>query len=158
MRAHAVLPAGSWDDKSQVGRVLIDSDYRHRRRIMLRTEDGDELLLDLPQTTQLKEGDGLHLDDGGIVRVCARPEPLLEIHAHDEGSLVRIAWHLGNRHLPVQFVGERIRVHADHVIEDMVAGLGGHVERIEAPFDPEAGAYAAGHLAHHHDHDDAHHH
>ena len=82
---------------------------------------------------------------------CARPEPLLEIHAHDEGELVRIAWHLGNRHLPVQLLGDRIRIRADHVIEDMVKGLGGHVDEIEAPFDPEAGAYAGGH---HHHHDD----
>ena len=83
---------------------------------------------------------------------CARrPEPLLEIHAHDAGELVRIAWHLGNRHLPVQLLGERIRIRADHVIGEMVEGLGGHVDAIEAPFDPEAGAYAGGH---HHHHDD----
>ena len=88
---------------------------------------------------------------------CAQPEPLLEIHAHDEGELVRIAWHLGNRHLPVQLLGDRIRIRADHVIEEMVEGLGGHVDAIEAPFDPEAGAYAGGHQ-HHHDDDDGHHH
>jgi urease accessory protein len=158
MRAHAVLPAGTWDDKCQVGRVLIDFDRRHRRRVLLRTEEGDDLLLDLAQAVRLKEGDGLRADNGGIVRVCAKPEPVLQIDAPEEGALVRIAWHLGNRHLPVQLVGGRIRIRADHVIEEMIAGLGGHVERIEAPFDPEAGAYA-GHLAHHHhDDDDAGHH
>ena len=115
------------------------------------------MLIDLPQAVRLRDGDGLVVETG-IVRVQARPEPLLEIHAHDDGELVRIAWHLGNRHLPVQLLGDRIRIRADHVIEEMVEGLGGHVDAIEAPFDPEAGAYAAGGGHHHHDHDDDHHH
>jgi urease accessory protein len=151
MRAETVLPAGTWDAAAEVDRVSIDFDRRHRRRIMLRTEQGREVLLDLPHAVRLRHGDGLAVGDGGVVRVCARPEPLLEIHAHDDGEMVRIAWHLGNRHLPVQLVGDRIRIRADHVIKDMVEGLGGHVDEIDAPFDPEAGAYAGGH--HHHDHD-----
>jgi len=156
MRTEAVLPAGSWDAAREVDRVLIDFDRRFRRRILLPTEGGREVLLDLPQAVRLRDGDGLAVEDG-VVRVCAKPEPLLEIHAHEEGELVRIAWHLGNRHLPVQLLGDRIRIRADHVIAEMVAGLGGHVEAIEAPFDPEAGAYAGGH-GHHHDDDDDHHH
>jgi urease accessory protein len=154
MRATSVLPAGSWSHP--IDEVLIDFDRRHRRRIVLTTRTGRDLLIDFPQAVRLRDGDGLALEDGGIVRVCARPEPLLEIHAHDDGELVRIAWHLGNRHLPVQLLGDRIRIRADHVIQDMVEGLGGHVEAIEAPFDPEAGAYApvAGHHhGHDHDHD-----
>jgi len=149
MRSDRILPAGTWDTQEQVDRVLLDYDHRHRRRILLPTEAGAEVLIDLPQAARLRDGDGLALDGGGVVRVCARPEKLLEIHAHDDGELVRIAWHLGNRHLPVQVLGDRIRIRADHVIEAMVEGLGGHVETIEAPFDPEAGAYAGGH--HHHD-------
>jgi urease accessory protein len=97
------------------------------------------------------------LEDGGIVAVRAKPEELAEIHAHDDESLIRIAWHLGNRHLPVQFVPGHLRIRRDHVIEDMVEGLGGHVDHILAPFDPEAGAYAGGHQHAHdddeHDHD-----
>lgn len=155
MRAEQVLPAGEWDAATAVDRVLIDFDRRFRRRILLMTEAGEELLLDLPQAVRLRDGDGLVLTSGGMVRVCAKPEPLLEIHAHAEGELVRIAWHLGNRHLPVQLMGDRIRIRADHVIEEMVEGLGGHVEVIEAPFDPEAGAYAGGH---HHHHGDGHDH
>jgi urease accessory protein len=151
MRAEAVLPAGTWDAAAEIDTVLIDFDRRHRRRILLRTERGREVLLDLSQAVRLREGDGLPVH-GGVVRVCARPEKLLEIHAHDAGEMVRIAWHLGNRHLPVQLQGDRIRIRADHVIEAMVRGLGGHVAVIEAPFDPEAGAYAGGH---HHHHDDA---
>ena len=158
MRAETVLPAGTWDAATEFDRVLIDFDRRHRRRILLRTEQGREVLLDLPQAARLRHGDGLVLDDGGMVEVCAKPERLLEIHAHEEGELVRIAWHLGNRHLPVQLLGERIRIRADHVIEEMVEGLGGHVDAIEAPFDPEAGAYAGGHRHHHHDDDDGHRH
>jgi urease accessory protein len=150
MRAESVLPAGGWDAAAEVDRVLIDFDRRHRRRILLHTEQGREVLLDLPQAVRLREGDGLAVS-GGVVRVCAKPEPLLEIHTHDEGELARIAWHLGNRHLPVQLLGDRIRIRSDHVIEEMVERLGGHVESIKAPFDPEPGAYAAGHHHHHHD-------
>jgi urease accessory protein len=159
MRAAQVLPAGTWDVAAETDRVLIDFDRRHRRRILLATETGREVLIDLPQAVRLRDGDGLALMDGGVVRVCARPEALLEIHAHDNAELIRIAWHLGNRHLPVQLLGDRIRIRADHVIAEMVEGLGGHVEPIEAAFDPEAGAYAGGGGHHHHDDsDDRHHH
>ena len=158
MRADRILPAKTWDPATAVDAVLIDFDRRHRRRIVLATEGGAELLVDLPQAARLRDGDGLVLDSGGIVAVRAMAEPLLEIHAHDEGELIRIAWHLGNRHLPVQLLGDRIRIRADHVIGAMVEGLGGHVDAIDAPFDPEAGAYAGGGHHHHHDDDHDHHH
>jgi urease accessory protein len=151
MRAETVLPAGTWT-AAPSDTVLIDFDRRHRRRIQLTTEAGADLLLDLPQAVRLRDGDGLALPDGAIVLVRARPEPLLDIHAHDAAGLVRIAWHLGNRHLPVQMLGSHIRIRADHVIAEMVRGLGGHVHEIDAPFDPEAGAYAGGHT-HQHDED-----
>jgi urease accessory protein len=151
MRAEAVLPVGTWATAGEIDRVLLDFDRRHRRRILLRTEQGREVLLDLPQAVRLRDGDGLVVAEG-VVRVCARLEPLLEIHAHDPGDMARIAWHLGNRHLPVQVLGDRLRIRADHVIREMVELLGGHVVAVEAPFDPEAGAYAGGH---HHSHDDA---
>ncbi len=155
MRANQVIPAGTWDTARIVDRVLIDFDRRHRRRIVLPTEAGQEILLDLPQAVRLRDGDGLLLDGGDMVLVQARPEPLLDIHAHDAAELVRIAWHLGNRHLPVQLLGTHLRIRRDHVIADMVRTLGGHVHEIEAPFDPEAGAYAGGH-SHSHDDDHAH--
>ena len=157
LRSQSILPAGTWDPARATDTVLIDFDRRHRRRLVLKTEAGADLLLDLPQAARLRDGDGLQLDSGPIVRVRARPEPLAEIHAHSDAELVRIAWHLGNRHLPVQLLGERIRIRRDHVIEDMVRHLGGHVDIIEAPFDPEAGAYAGGHHHHHDDEDDHHH-
>jgi urease accessory protein len=157
MHASAVLPVGTWDRAREIDTVLLDYDRRFRRRILLTTEAGRDVLLDLPQAVRLRHGDGILLDDGGVVCVVAKTEALLDIHAHDDGDLVRIAWHLGNRHLPVQVLGEHIRIRADHVIEDMLVLLGGHVEHIEAPFDPEAGAYAGGHT-HHHDDDDGHEH
>ncbi len=150
-RAISVLPAGAWDEASASDSVLLDHDHRHRRRLALRTENGAELLLDLPHAARLREGDGLALEDGGFVRVRAKPEPLLVIDADDPAAMARIAWHLGNRHLPVQLANGRLRIRDDHVIADMVGQLGGHVTRIEAPFDPEGGAYAGGH--HHHDHE-----
>ena len=155
MRSELVLPAGTWPEASAVDMVLIDFDRRHRRRIVLRTQGGEDLLVDLPQAVRLKQGDGLLLEGGGVVRVEARPEKLLDIHAHGADALVRIAWHLGNRHLPVQLLGAHLRVRADHVIADLVRMLGGHVSEIEAPFDPEAGAYAGGH-AHLNDDDHSH--
>ena len=150
LKSSVVLTAGAWHGLP-ADSVLIDFDRRHRRRILLTTLSGAELLLDLPQAVRLRDGDGLQLEDGRVVRVTAQAEALLEIHAHGPAELVRIAWHLGNRHLPVQLLGDRIRIRADHVIADMVHTLGGHAHALDAPFDPEGGAYAGGH---HHHHDD----
>jgi urease accessory protein len=157
MRIEAVLPAGTWNSNLEIDRVLIDYDRRFRRRIVLTTAKGAEVLIDLPQAVRLRDGDGLSTP-AGVVRVCAQPEPLMEIHAHSLAELIRIAWHLGNRHLPVQLLGDRIRIRSDHVIGDMVEGLGGHIETIDAPFDPEAGAYSGGGHHHHDSDDDDHHH
>lgn len=151
----SVIPAGGWDVAREIDSVLIDFDRRHRRRIRLATVSGREIMLDLPQAVRLRHGDGLEVD-GGVVRVAARPERLLEIHAHSDSELVRIAWHLGNRHLPVQLSGDRILIREDHVIEAMVEQLGGHVDHVEAAFDPEAGAYAGGHSHSHDDEDHQH--
>ncbi len=154
MRTEKILPAGAWDTTHEIDRVLIDYDRRFRRRIVLTSVMGAEIMIDLPHAVRLRDGDGLEVATG-VVRVCAQPEPLMEIHTNADSDLIRIAWHLGNRHLPVQLLGDRIRIRADHVIGEMVEGLGGHVDPIEAPFDPEAGAYAGGgHHHHHHDDDD----
>ena len=153
IKATQVLAPGFWDSSQEIDRVLVDYDHRFRRRIVLPTQSGTEILIDLPQAVRLRDGDGL-LVQAGIVRVCAQPEQLMEIHAHRASELVRIAWHLGNRHLPVQLLGDRIRIRVDHVIAEMIEGLGGHVDLIQAPFDPEAGAYAGGHHVHRDDDDD----
>src|ERR1700687_2477783 len=93
----------------------------------------------------LRGGAALVLEDDRLVEVVAAPEPLLEIRGSDPFHLVRLAWHLGNRHLPTQIMGKGLRIRRDHVIEEMVKGLGARVIEIEAPFDPEGGAYATGH-------------
>jgi urease accessory protein len=157
MRAGEILPAGSWDTTREVDRVLIDYDRRFRRRIVLTTLLGAEVLIDLPQAVRLRDGDGL-LVETGVVRVCAQAEDLMEIRALEDGGLIRIAWHLGNRHLPVQLLDDRIRIRADHVIGAMVRGLGGQLDRVQAPFDPEAGAYAGDGQQHDHHDDDDHRH
>ncbi|MFT3964659.1 MAG: urease accessory protein UreE [Sphingobium sp.] len=140
--------------------VRLDHDQRSRRRMVFRTEGGASILLDRARPAGLRDGDVLRLEDGTRVAVEATAEALLEIRAATTAELVRIAWHLGNRHLPTQLVpgadGGRLRIRHDHVIADMVTGLGGAWEAILAPFDPEGGAYAGGGHGHHHD-DDHHH-
>ena len=143
MRVLQLVPAGSWDEARVADQVALDFEGRYRRRLLLPTESGSELLLDLPGAVRLRDGDGLVREDGAIVRVSAKREPLLEIWADSEPELLRIAWHLGNRHLPAQILAGRVRVRDDHVIAAMVQVLGGHAEPILAPFDPETGAYAA---------------
>ncbi len=124
-----------------VDRVTLAADDRHRRRLVMTGEAGTRFLLDLPQATMLRDGDGLVLDDGSIVRVVGKPEPLVEIAAADEPARLRIAWHIGNRHVEVQVVGDRLRIRRDHVLEAMLRGLGATLTPLEAPFDPEQGAY-----------------
>jgi len=154
-RAIAVHHRGCWPEDEALDTVTLAYLDRHRRRIRLVADSGETFLLDLPRANHLAEGDGLELDDGSYICVRAAAEPVLEIAAEDRASLLRIAWHLGNRHLPLQVAGERLRIRADHVIAEMVAGLGGKLTSLNAPFDPEIGAYAG--PQHHHQHDDHHH-
>lgn len=149
--------------------VVLDFDDRHRRRLAMTATRGLEFLLDLEMAIALRGGDALVLEDGRLIEVVAAPESLAEIRCKDAHHLVRVAWHLGNRHLPTQITARGLRIRRDHVIEDMVRGLGARVIEIEAPFDPEGGAYADGHAHaashgsdhgsdHGHVHHDNHHH
>jgi urease accessory protein len=140
-RAQSVRQAGQWDDAAAIDRVVLDASERHRRRLVLTAERGTTLLLDLPHATTLRDGDGLVLDDGALVGVIGKPERLHEIAAANPVKLARLAWHLGNRHADVQVVGERLRIRRDHVLAAMLEQLGARVTAIEAPFDPESGAY-----------------
>jgi urease accessory protein len=142
-RAYSVRQAGQWDDAAAIDRVVLDASERHRRRLVLTAERGTILLLDLPHATALRDGDGLVLDDGALVGVIGKPEPLHEIAAASACELARLAWHLGNRHAEVQVVGERLRMRRDHVLAQMLERLGAKVTAIEAPFDPESGAYSS---------------
>jgi urease accessory protein len=141
LRATSVVRAGASDAASD--RVLLDADDRHRRRVVLVSEGGTQFLLDLAQPVLLRDGDGLLLEDGSVVRVVGRPEPLAEIAAASDVDFVRLAWHLGNRHAEIQVTGNRLRIRRDHVLEDMARGLGATVTPVEAPFDPEFGGPGA---------------
>lgn len=150
MRAIAVQQAGHWQGKP-ADTIVLDFDDRHRRRMMMTGTRGLEFLLDLPEAVALRGGDALILEDDRLIEVVAAPEPLFEIRGHDPHHLVRVAWHLGNRHLPTQIMPKALRIRCDHVIKDMLLGLGARVIEIEAPFDPEGGAYAEGTHGHLHD-------
>jgi len=182
IRATQVRARHRWSEAA-ADTVVLDFDDRHRRRMAMTGTRGLEFLLDLENAVALRGGDALVLEDGRLIEVVAAPEPLTEIRVADPQHLVRVAWHLGNRHLPTQIMAKGLRIRRDHVIEAMVKGLGARVIEIEAPFDPEGGAYAGGghahaaesgphqhaahdgsshdHGDHHHDdhhHDDRHHH
>ena len=144
-RALDIKKRGDWSGTQGIDRVVLAADDRHRRRLVMTGEQGTRFLLDLPHAAMLRDGDGLVLDDGSIVRVVGRPEPLIEIAAPSEAARLSIAWHIGNRHVEVQVIDDRLRIRRDHVLEAMLLGLGATLTPIEAPFDPEQGAYAHGH-------------
>jgi urease accessory protein len=149
-RASQIKRAGEWDVGVAADRVVLDAGDRHRRRIVLRGEKGTEIMLDFEKPVALRDGDGLVLDDGAVVLVAGAPEPLIEICAHSALDTVRLAWHLGNRHTDVQIAGDKILIRRDHVLEEMLRGLGAHLTPLEASFDPETGAP---HEHHGHDHE-----
>jgi urease accessory protein len=142
MRAIAVKAATTWSDDA-ADTVVLGYDDRHRRRVTMKATRGLSFLLDLPAATSLRGGDALVLEDGRLVEIVAAPEPLLEIRCTDPLHLARVAWHLGNRHVPAQLLAKALRVRRDHTIAELAAQLGARVIEIEAPFDPEGGAYAA---------------
>jgi urease accessory protein len=152
-RAIAVHRRGHWPEEAALDSVTLAYLDRHRRRIRLVADSGAPFLLDLARVQRLTDGDGLELDNGGYMLVRAAPEPVLEISADGPSELLRIAWHLGNRHLPLQVVDDRLRIRDDHVIAAMVEVLGGRIARREAPFDPEIGAYAGAPHENQHEHE-----
>src|SRR5882757_10973024 len=175
IRATRVLGQHRWKEPP-ADTVVLDFNDRHRRRMAMTGTRGFEFLLDLENAVALRGGDALALDDGRLIEVVAAAEPLVEIRGADPHHLIRVAWHLGNRHLPTQIMPKGLRIRRDHVIEEMVKGLGARVIEIEAPFDPEGGAYASAghdhgqddhrnrdraghdHAGHDHAHDHGHHH
>lgn len=148
--AQSVVAAAAVDPGRVVDRVALDLEGRRRRRHVVETAAGEALLVDLGEAPQLAHGDALRLDGGQLVVVEALPEALMEVTVADPVARVKVAWHLGNRHLPVQFVGEALRLRRDHVIRAMLEGLGATVTDLSAAFDPEAGAYHGG--GHEHGH------
>ena len=146
-RVIAIRPHGQWDAGTARDRIVLDAGDRQRRRIVLKADKDTEFLLDFARPVSLRDGDGLVLDDGAIVLVAGEAERLVEIAAPGALAAVRLAWHLGNRHTDVQIAGAKIRIRRDHVLEEMLGGLGAALTPLEAPFDPETAAPHG-----HHDH------
>ncbi len=156
IRATRILRREHLSGGEIVDRVVLESGERHRRRIALRGAGGLGFLLDLPEAAVLDDGDALVLEDGRLIWVEAAPERLLEIRAASDHALKRLIWHIGNRHIPAEIGAEAVWIADDHVLADMVRGLGGTAEPVERPFRPEGGAYSGGH-GHDHPHGGHHH-
>jgi urease accessory protein len=139
--------------------VILTPGERRAPRGNVTGVKGTRLTFELAEQVALRAGDLLQLDDGNLIEVVAEPEPLIEARAKDLTALARLAWHLGDRHVAVQLFANRLRVRRDPAIEALLARLGAKLVAIEAPFDPEGGAYVAqAHGHHHHGHDHDHHH
>ena len=143
-RSTKILPAGA-DGPVPVDVVVLAHDQRHVRRKLLHMEHDDVVMLDLKEPVQLAHGDRLLTETGETIEVIAAEELLYEVTPRDGLHLVELAWHLGNRHLPAQIEVGRILILRDHVIRDMLAGLGASVREVSEPFHPLRGAYHHGH-------------
>ncbi|MCX7324874.1 MAG: urease accessory protein UreE [Hyphomicrobiales bacterium] len=154
LRATTVIRKPAVKADKVVATVVLNHEDRQRRRAVLKTEGGLEVLLDLERATALNEGDALHLDDGRLVQVQAAPEALLEVRAESMLRLMRVAWHIGNRHTPAEITADALYIEEDHVLAEMVRGQGCSITKVTRPFRPERGAYDhAGHdHGQHHDH------
>jgi urease accessory protein len=151
------------------GRITLDETGRNRRRMAMVSDEidgkpGIEFLLDLPEATMLRHGEGLLLEDGRVIEVIAAPEELHAVFGASPRHLLALAWQIGNRHLPAEILGNRIHIRKDPVIRAMLEGLGARVVDVLAPFTPEGGAYGGrvnphdvGHGSAH-DHHDGHSH
>lgn len=142
LRAISHLPAGHGEG-IPFDLVTLAHDERRLRRKLLTLVHGDEVLVDFPQTTTLEDHGALVLDDGRLVEVIAAEEQLLEVRGRDGEHLLRLAWHIGNRHTPAQLEENRILIARDHVLKAMLQGLGATVADVTEPFSPEHGAYHA---------------
>jgi urease accessory protein len=158
-RATIVLAAAERHDRPVIDTVILDYAQRSAQKITVTGVKGGAFEIDLRQPARLRTDDVLVLEDGSLVEVVAAPEPLIEARAADVAALSRLAWHLGDRHVPVQVLPNRIRARREPAVETLLKSLGAKVAMIEAPFEPEGGAYAlSGHDHAHHDHDHAHDH
>ena len=161
LRATAVVRKAAVKPDRVADTVVLDHEGRHRRRVALKGEGGLDFLLDLDKAAALADGDAVRLEDGRLVQVKAAPQALIEIRAENPLRLMRVAWHIGNRHTPAEIGADAIWIEDDHVLAEMVRGQGCTATPVERPFRPERGAYEpdCGHdhgHAHHAHH--AHHH
>jgi urease accessory protein len=135
--------------------ITLDEMQRHRRRMAMVSDGGIAFLLDLADTVRLRDGDGIGLDDGRILKVKAKAEPLYVVRGQNATHLLTLAWHLGNRHQAAQILEDHILIRREPVLRAMLEGLNASVIEIDAPFDPEGGAYGGAHVAPH-DHGEGH--
>jgi urease accessory protein len=164
-RAIAVVRRAAVAPERVVDSITLDHEGRHRRRLHLTGSGGTGFVLDLERAMALEDGDALELEDGGLILVRAAPQAVLEVRAASPLALLRIAWHIGNRHTPAEISETAITIEDDPVLAEMVRGLGGSVTPVNRPFRPERGAYdragthshshghGHGHGHHHHPHD-----
>nr|WP_321981322.1 urease accessory protein UreE [uncultured Cohaesibacter sp.] len=158
LKAGSILPKGSYSQDA-FDTITLDEEDRYRRRIQLTSDNGLDFMLSLAKATRMDHGDGLLLEDGRVIKVLARPEELYEVRAESPLALLQLAWHLGNRHQPVEIYEDHLRIRKDAVIADMLEGLGGNLGAVTAPFSPMSGAYvskSAGVHSHHHEHGHGH--
>ncbi len=150
IRATSIIRRESVDSERIVDVITLDHGDRHRRRIVLNADGGTAFLLDLDKADVLEDGDAILLETGWLVEVKAASERLIEIRASDPLELLTLAWHIGNRHVPAEIAKDTIHIAYDHVLIDMLRGLGAKVEMVERPFRPVRGAYHHEHEGHHH--------
>jgi urease accessory protein len=157
LRATAIVRKAAVKADRVADTVTLDHENRQRRRIALTGKGGLGFLLDLDKPAVLNEGDALKLEDGRLIAVDAAPQDLLEIRAENPLRLMRVAWHIGNRHTPAEITADAIYIEDDHVLAEMVRGQGCSLTKVMRPFRPERGAYDHGH-GHDHSHDHGHDH
>src|SRR5919107_4971223 len=156
IRATSIIRRNAVDSDRIVDIITLDHCDRHRRRIVLNADGGTAFLLDLDRADVLEDGDAIRLESGWLVEVRAAPEKLVEIRTVDPLELLTLAWHIGNRHVPAEITKEAIYIAYDHVLIEMLHGLGARTEIVERPFRPVRGAYHqhehGSHSGHHHGH------
>ena len=140
LRVVSVLPPGHGKGVP-FDLIVLDHDERRLRRKLLVLQHGDEVMVDFPQTVTLADRSALQLEDGRLVEIIAAEELLYEVSGTDTAHLVRLAWHIGNRHTSAQLEATRILIKRDHVLKTMLEGLGATVSNVTEPFFAEHGAY-----------------
>ena len=158
LRAVAIKRAGQKHPGEIIDTLLLDYEARRAPGGICMGLKGTQIEIALKASAPIATDDCLILEDGRLIEIVARPEPLLEVRAPDAASLARLAWHLGDRHIPAELHERRIRVRRDEATQKLLTALQANVLAIDAPFEPESGAYSGGHSHHHHGaHDHGHH-
>ena len=160
IRATTVVRRPAVRPEKVADQITLDHHARHRRRFAFTADGGLAFLLDLEKATVLDDGDAVKLEDGRLVRIQAAPEELVEVTTANPLRLMKVAWHLGNRHVPAEITETAVYFVDDHVLTEMVRGLGAAVAKVNRPFRPEKGAYEAAeaHAGHGHEHHGHEHH